>query len=168
MCSSSAPTGIGKTVAALYPALEHALRDGLRIFFVTAKTTQQTLAVKTLQQLAQQSVQLHRRAPAGKGKELFERNLLLHEISCEFAHDYASKLRRARSCEKASGASPVLGPTVAVLGGAALSRVSVRVVAGRRRRSGPYSWRLQLRLRSGLLPTALLSGSPYGGLCADH
>ena len=53
----SAPTGIGKTVAALYPALEHALRDGLRIFFVTAKTTQQTLAVETLQQLAQQGVQ---------------------------------------------------------------------------------------------------------------
>ena len=43
----------GKTVAALYPAVEYALREGLRLFFVTAKTTQQQLAVDTLQQMAQ-------------------------------------------------------------------------------------------------------------------
>jgi DNA excision repair protein ERCC-2 len=45
----SAPTGVGKTVAALYPALAHALSEGLKLFFVTAKTTQQQLAIDTLQ-----------------------------------------------------------------------------------------------------------------------
>ena len=107
----SAPTGIGKTVAALYPALEHALRDGLRIFFVTAKTTQQTLAVETLQQLAQQGVQftaVHLRA---KEKSCLNEIYYCHENVCEFARDYAGKLERANLVEKLLEL-PVLGPTV--------------------------------------------------------
>src|SRR5713101_3158222 len=107
----SASTGIGKTVAALYPALEHALRDGLRIFFVTAKTTQQTLAVETLQQLAQQGVQftaVHLRA---KEKSCLNEIYYCHENVCEFARDYASKLERANLVEKLLEL-PVLGPTV--------------------------------------------------------
>ena len=105
----SAPTGIGKTVAALYPALEHALRDGLRIFFVTAKTTQQTLAVETLQQLAQQGVQftaVHLRA---KEKSCLNEIYYCHENVCEFARDYAGKLERANLVEKLLEL-PVLGP----------------------------------------------------------
>lgn len=47
----SAPTGIGKTAAALFPALRCALRDGRRVFFVTAKNSQQELALGTLREL---------------------------------------------------------------------------------------------------------------------
>ena len=36
-----APTGIGKTVTALYPALRYALAHGKRVFVLTAKTLQQ-------------------------------------------------------------------------------------------------------------------------------
>src|SRR5437867_6863498 len=107
----SAPTGIGKTVATLYPALEHALRDGLRIFFVTAKTTQQTLAVATLQQLAQQGVQftaVHLRA---KEKSCLNEVYYCHENVCEFARDYAGKLERSNLVEKLLEL-PVLGPAV--------------------------------------------------------
>jgi DNA excision repair protein ERCC-2 len=107
----SAPTGIGKTVAALYPALEHALRDGLRVFFVTAKTTQQTLAVETLHQLAKQGVEftsVHLRA---KEKSCLNEIYYCHENVCEFARDYASKLERANLVERLL-ALPVLGPEV--------------------------------------------------------
>ncbi|MCK5548167.1 MAG: Dna2/Cas4 domain-containing protein, partial [Thermoplasmata archaeon] len=44
----SAPAGVGKTVAALYPALEFALKNRLRLFFVTSKTTQQNIVMDTL------------------------------------------------------------------------------------------------------------------------
>src|SRR5262249_39790551 len=81
----SAPTGIGKTIAALYPAVEHALRDGLRVFFVTAKTTQQTLAVHTLQQIAQQGVQLSAVHLRAKEKSCLNEIYYCHENVCEFA-----------------------------------------------------------------------------------
>ena len=47
----SAPSGIGKTVGALYPALKHALATDRRVFFVTAKNTQHQQAATTLQRL---------------------------------------------------------------------------------------------------------------------
>lgn len=91
----SAPTGIGKTIAALYPALEHALQQGLRIFFVTAKTTQQYLAVATLQQLAQHNTAftaVHLRA---KEKSCLNDVYYCHESVCRFADDYQAKLERS-------------------------------------------------------------------------
>ena len=91
----AAPTGIGKTVAVLYPALQHALRDGLRVFFVTAKTTQQTLAADTLQRFAASGgafTAVHLRA---KAKSCVNEVFYCHESVCEFAHDYAGKLERS-------------------------------------------------------------------------
>ena len=47
----SAPTGTGKTVAALYPMVRETLRDNSRLFFVTSKVSQQELAIETLRKL---------------------------------------------------------------------------------------------------------------------
>jgi DNA excision repair protein ERCC-2 len=47
----SAPTGLGKTAAALYPACRHALASERRAFFVTAKVSQQALALETLREI---------------------------------------------------------------------------------------------------------------------
>ena len=47
----SAPTGIGKTAAALHPMLENALAEGRTVFFITAKTSQQDLALATLRRM---------------------------------------------------------------------------------------------------------------------
>jgi len=44
----SAPTGVGKTVAALFPSLRYALQNKMRLFFVTPKTTQQKIVADTL------------------------------------------------------------------------------------------------------------------------
>ncbi len=44
----AAPTGIGKTAAALVPAVGRARRERRRVFFVTAKNSQQALALATL------------------------------------------------------------------------------------------------------------------------
>ncbi|MEI8064652.1 MAG: DEAD/DEAH box helicase family protein, partial [Verrucomicrobiota bacterium] len=47
----SAPSGIGKTVGALFPAMKHALAKDRRVFFVTAKNTQHQQAAETLRWL---------------------------------------------------------------------------------------------------------------------
>ena len=47
----SAPSGIGKTVGALFPAIKHALAKDRRVFFVTAKNTQHQQAAETLRRL---------------------------------------------------------------------------------------------------------------------
>ena len=48
MLLCSAPTGIGKTAAALHPLLKCALKEGRTLFFVTARVSQQELALETL------------------------------------------------------------------------------------------------------------------------
>jgi DNA excision repair protein ERCC-2 len=47
----SAPSGIGKTAGALYPVVRDAMANDRRVFFVTAKNTQQTLALETLRKM---------------------------------------------------------------------------------------------------------------------
>lgn len=46
-----APTGLGKTIAVLGPALSIALKKGLGIFFLTSRHTQHVLAVNTLRDI---------------------------------------------------------------------------------------------------------------------
>ena len=46
-----APTGIGKTVSVLSPALSFALKNNLTIFFLTSRHTQHNIAINTLKQI---------------------------------------------------------------------------------------------------------------------
>ena len=47
----SAPTGIGKTAAALFPLARRALAERRKVFFTTAKNSQQALALDTLERM---------------------------------------------------------------------------------------------------------------------
>jgi DNA excision repair protein ERCC-2 len=49
MCA--APTGLGKTAAALYPLLRAAVREERQLYFATAKVSQQALALDTLRRM---------------------------------------------------------------------------------------------------------------------
>src|SRR3989338_2515535 len=46
-----APTGIGKTISALAPALSFAIKNNLTIFFLTSRQTQHKIVVDTLKQI---------------------------------------------------------------------------------------------------------------------
>ena len=48
-----APTGIGKTVSALLPALRRALQTNARVYFATAKGTQQALVARTFEDIVE-------------------------------------------------------------------------------------------------------------------
>ncbi|MBW2970588.1 DEAD/DEAH box helicase, partial [Candidatus Woesearchaeota archaeon] len=46
-----APTGLGKTVATLCPALKHAIENDLTVFFLTSRHTQHLIAIETLKEM---------------------------------------------------------------------------------------------------------------------
>lgn len=93
-----APTGIGKTVSALVPALEVAKKEGLTIFFLTSRQTQHHIVIETLKKMKQkQGIAVKAADVVGKrgmcsqdGAEAFH--------SGEF-HDYCRKLREDQQCE---------------------------------------------------------------------
>ena len=86
-----ATTGIGKTVAALYPALRYALAHDKRLFVLTAKNTQQEMATAVLNLLNQESAFRSLRLRA-KAKMCANDQILCHEEYCRFAKDYGLKL----------------------------------------------------------------------------
>jgi DNA excision repair protein ERCC-2 len=87
-----AATGLGKTVAALYPALRYAQMHGKRIFVLTAKNLQQEMAGHVLRLLnpdhAFRSLRLR-----AKARMCANDQVLCHEEYCPYARDYFTKLR---------------------------------------------------------------------------
>lgn len=49
------PTGVGKTAAALAPALEYAMKENLTVFFLTSRHTQHMIAIETIQKIKDKS-----------------------------------------------------------------------------------------------------------------
>jgi len=96
---AEAATGSGKTAAALYPALKHALRTGRQLVFLTSKTTQQTLAVKVLETMnrddAFRVVQLR-----AKEKMCANDRVFCHEDVCRFARNYPAKMERSQLLDR--------------------------------------------------------------------
>ena len=86
-----ATTGIGKTVAALYPALKYALAHDKRLFILTAKNTQQEMATAVLNLLNQEEAFRSLRLRA-KAKMCANDQIICHEEYCRFAKDYGLKL----------------------------------------------------------------------------
>ncbi len=87
-----APTGIGKTVAALLPALRYALASDKKIFVLTAKTLQQEMATQVLKLLTRDDNAFHSLRLRAKAKMCPNDQLLCHEEYCRFAKEYYSKI----------------------------------------------------------------------------
>jgi len=88
----SAPTGCGKTAAVLLPAMRAALEGGHRLFFLTAKTLQQRIAVETARAMQHglfRSLQLR-----AKSKMCAHSEMICHEEHCPYAREYGLKLVR--------------------------------------------------------------------------
>lgn len=89
-----APTGCGKTAAVLYPAVRSALARGRRVYFLTAKTLQQKIAVDTVRAMQEglfRSLQLR-----AKSKMCANAEIICHEELCPYAKEYGVKLARTQ------------------------------------------------------------------------
>ena len=86
-----APTGIGKTAAALYPVLRYSLEHDKRVFVLTAKTLQQEMAIQVLSLLNGEET-FHSLQLRAKAKMCANDQLICHEEYCPYAREYYSKL----------------------------------------------------------------------------
>jgi DNA excision repair protein ERCC-2 len=90
-----APTGIGKTIAAQFPAIK-AIQKGLvsKIFYLTAKTLGRTVAEKALDDMRAEGLQLKSITLTAKDKICFC-SATGDKDNCPYARDYYGKLRPA-------------------------------------------------------------------------
>lgn len=104
-----APTGIGKTVAALYPALSYALQHEKRVFVLTAKTLQQSMATTVLKELNSEGA-FHSLQLRAKSKMCANNEVICHEEYCPYARDYYAKLHSSQTLRQLRGAFGTLLP----------------------------------------------------------
>lgn len=90
-----ASTGLGKTVAALYPAIRYALEHNKRIFVLTAKTLQQEMATQVVALLDRDGI-FHSLRLRAKAKMCANDQVLCHEEYCPYAREYYLKLQQSQ------------------------------------------------------------------------
>jgi DNA excision repair protein ERCC-2 len=89
----SAPTGIGKTIAAIYPALRESLRKGKKLFYLTSKTLGQEAAIDALNLLNDGSFRVLR--IRAKQKMCAHTEMICHEDFCPYAARYSEKMQKS-------------------------------------------------------------------------
>jgi DNA excision repair protein ERCC-2 len=91
-----AATGIGKTMAVIFPALK-AMVEGLntKIFYLTARTTGRIAAEKALGELRKKQLKLKSLTITAKDKICFKPENDCNPEECEFARGYFDRLNKA-------------------------------------------------------------------------
>jgi DNA excision repair protein ERCC-2 len=91
-----AATGIGKTIAVLYPAVK-ALAEGLshKIFYLTARTTGQLAAENALNELRAKGLRLKSLTLTAKDKICFCPGSACHPEECEYARGHYDRINDA-------------------------------------------------------------------------
>ncbi len=95
---AAAPTGSGKTVSALFPALKAALKNNSRLWFTTAKRTQAEMACHTFEDIVKASHlegQLLALNMAPKEGMCATGHLLCHRLTCPFLADFKERLKKS-------------------------------------------------------------------------
>jgi DNA excision repair protein ERCC-2 len=91
-----ASTGIGKTIAVLYPAVK-ALAEELsqKVFYLTARTTGQMVAEKALDELRTKGLRLKSVTLTAKDKICFCPDSVCHPDECEYARGHYDRINNA-------------------------------------------------------------------------
>lgn len=91
-----APTGIGKTIAALYPAIKAKKNDELsRIFYLTAKTTTKEIAENTFKILHESGLRYKVVTITAKAKTCFKEKDVCDPNYCEYAKGHFNRINNA-------------------------------------------------------------------------
>lgn len=93
---AQAPTGTGKTMAALFPAVK-SLGDGtvIKIFYLTAKTVTRTIAEKALEQMRETGLRLKSVTITAKEKICCNEEMKCDPLFCPYADGYYDRIKEA-------------------------------------------------------------------------
>lgn len=92
----SAPTGLGKTAAVLYGALQVAFATDKRVFFATARTTQQRIAVETLQAMAREGMPIKAVQIRARDKTCLNEVVACRPDCCRFARGHHDRVEESQ------------------------------------------------------------------------
>jgi DNA excision repair protein ERCC-2 len=87
-----APTGLGKTVGILYPALKESLKRGQKVIFVTPKNSQHQVAEAAVHMMQDQGMKIRNLTLTSKAKMCMKAEVLCNPLHCEYAKNYYDKL----------------------------------------------------------------------------
>ncbi|GHH99051.1 ATP-dependent DNA helicase [Neobacillus kokaensis] len=91
-----APTGIGKTISTLFPAVK-AMGEGqlTKVFYLTAKTITRTTAEEAFDRMRSSGLNLQAVTITAKEKVCFKEESICQKEHCEFADGYYERINRA-------------------------------------------------------------------------
>lgn len=116
----AAPTGLGKTAAALSAALTVAYATDRRVFFATARGTQQRLAEATVAAMVARGLPVRAVSLRAREKVCLNEVVVCRADACRFASAYHDKVRERDLVARALEATPVLPEALMRLGEAAV------------------------------------------------
>jgi DNA excision repair protein ERCC-2 len=87
-----APTGLGKTVGVLYPALKEAMSRGQKVIYVTPKNSQQAVVEEAIEKFQEKGCQVKSLTLTAKSKLCMKAEPLCNPDYCEYAKDYYDKV----------------------------------------------------------------------------
>lgn len=93
---AQAPTGIGKTISTLFPAVKAMDLEGMeKIYYLTAKTVTRSTAEEALQLMSENGLTLRSVTLTAKDKICFQEETICQPEYCEFADGYYDRVNDA-------------------------------------------------------------------------
>ena len=89
---AQAPTGVGKTVSVLFPAIKSLYEKNAKIFYLTAKSSTKTIAFNTVKMMHEQGLRLRTTIITAKDKICFMDETKCEPEYCPYAKGYYDKL----------------------------------------------------------------------------
>lgn len=116
----SAPTGYGKTAAALHAALTVAYQTHKRVFFATARTTQQRMAEQVVTEMANRGMPIRAVSIRAREKICLNEVVSCRPDACKFAVDYHDRVQERDLLHRAwnqppAGCAPGVPRPVAIV-----------------------------------------------------
>jgi DNA excision repair protein ERCC-2 len=99
-----APTGLGKTLGVMFPALRSSLSRGSQLIYVTPKNSQHAVARDAIQRLKNEGGKLKSLILTAKKKLCLKDETICNPVYCEYARDYYEKIERhdvVKKCARA-------------------------------------------------------------------
>lgn len=87
-----APTGLGKTVGVMFPALQEALSRGQKLIYVTPKNSQHAVAEEAIEKFQQAGAAVRAMTLTAKSKMCFKNEPICNPDFCEYAKDHYTKV----------------------------------------------------------------------------